>query len=180
MKGGTEMTIKSSKSAKMQTVLAGVLGTILSIVLLVTDGFLPITIFFSSALFIIVQVIIFLGCIAYFRTLEFSESGCVIKFLCFKKEYKWDELKTKNIEKVSHRLGCRGDSYERAVVFSKREKYHTPEILSIISCLFSIHSFFFFAVLFTPKSRTSFSIYEIEEEVFMSKMEEWGVEITHD
>ena len=87
-------------------------------------------------------------------------------------------MKTKNIENVALRLW--GDPYERAVVFSKKEKYHTPELIGITACLFSIHSFSFFVVLFKPKGLNSFPIYEIEEEVFMSKMEEWGVEITHD
>ena len=80
------MIIKSSKEAKLGAVLVWLCATALLFINL-TDFIdfwkAGIIWWFVFALFI--YTLIFLAHVAYFRTIEFSESGCVIKFLCFKK-----------------------------------------------------------------------------------------------
>lgn len=93
---------------------------------------------------VLVRVFFALG-----RKIYFHKDGCTVSFLFFKKQYSYKDLKTKNIEDFSQRLGGGSDSYERGVVFSVRENFHTPQILSITQyLLFTVNPFHFFVVFF--------------------------------
>ena len=125
--------------------------------------------------FLLVHIIRLL--IIFGRTIDMDENGCTIKFLFFKaRRYKWSEFKTICLEDNSQRLFGRGDPYQKFVVFSTREKFHTPELISIMTYLyFCLRPFRFFVVLFRPKRK--FGAYGIDEELFRSKMKEFGVEV---
>ena len=110
-----------------------------------------------------------------------SEDGCVVKFLFWKQRYTWDELKTKLIvyNGVSaSKEPFRAHQYTKTVVFSKKEKFKIPTFIDIEThyhiCLKPWS--YFIVNLKTKEQRASWPTYEIDEELFMSKMAEWGVE----
>lgn len=116
------------------------------------------------------------------RKLIMDEQGCTVSFLWFKKKYYWNQLKVKRIESYEKHQGY-SIPYTGGVIFSKKSVYKpigwTP---LYYNWLFHPFSFFFvnFAVqlnLKRTKARPCPPIYEIKEEVFLSQMQEWGVEL---
>ena len=117
--------------------------------------------------------------ISYGRVFEMDENGCTIKFLFFKaRRYKWSEFKTIRLEDNSQRLFGRGVPYKKCVVFSTRENFHTPEMIDILTYMeLCLRPFRFFVVFFKTKTSTEVGVYEVDEELFMSTMKEFGVEV---
>ena len=116
--------------------------------------------------------------ISYGRVFEMDENGCTIKFLFFKaRRYKWSEFKTIRLEDNSQRL-FGGDPYKKCVVFSTRENFHTPEMINILTYMeLCLRPFRFFVVFFKTKTSKEVGVYKVDEELFMSKMKEFGVEV---
>lgn len=111
------------------------------------------------------------------RTFIMNENGCVVCFLWYRKEYKWDDFQVKGIEDFSHAREYK-NTYTRGAVFSPRRIrkpwWWTPSLYC-----WRLHPLSFVFVNFTPKERwfgTS-PIYEIDEKKFMEKMKEWNVEL---
>lgn len=110
------------------------------------------------------------------RTVEIDKDGCTVKNFLFKRRYKWSELKTIRMEDYSLRVRSKGDSYLKGVIFSTRENFRTPDFFGISTYLtFCWRPLRFFVVLF--KNTKVLGSYGANEEEFMSKMAEYGVEI---
>ena len=114
------------------------------------------------------------------RTININPEGCTVKFLFYKKQYAWSDFKTIRVENYSLRLnfGGAGNIYEKAIIFSTRENFHTPEWLNISSYLtFCINPFHFFPVFFEEYRKGEFRYYEVKEQPFMELLQEYGVEV---
>ena len=118
------------------------------------------------------------------RTLVMDKNGCVVKLLCFKKKYSWNELKTVRVERLD---GCwpDGTPYQKGVIFSKRKDFRkNPWLKPLPYSSKWGNQFSFFWVYFEPTAelRKRFpypKIYEVKEASFINKLTEWGVDITY-
>ena len=112
------------------------------------------------------------------RTLVMDKDGCTVKFLCFKKTYKWQELKTVRVESFD---GCFQDktSYIKGVIFSPKANLRPFRWVKPLSNIWRNHFDFFFVYFRTIKEENSVGIryYEVDEAEFMEKLAEWGVEV---
>ena len=174
------MSIKCSKSALIYLAFAWIIVIIFPLILIIdshnsnSQEFIALIIVVT----IILQIIILRACLIIFKKIDINKNGCSVKFLFFKKTYTWDMLKTKSIEHYGQRLFGRINSYEKGCVFSVKKNFHTPEIMGISSYLFScINPFRFFVVLFSSKDSKGSGLFEVDEQLFMEKMNEWGIEL---
>ena len=104
-----------------------------------------------------------------------DKDGISVHLGFIKKAYKWEDFAIKEIE-YDYASYIYSDFYDRTVIFSLRKRkprwirpadYAPFHPLSFVY----IH----FDPIATPKNRDY--IYEVNEELFMSKMEEWGVKL---
>lgn len=128
-----------------------------------------------------------LNFIMIFKTLTFSKDGIEVSILFYKKFYRWNELKFRQLESYNKYFfvsnGRRTPPYVRCVKFYKKEiknsRNKNPEItLGIIRPL----SFIF--VNFFDENITEEELYGrrppifvYNEKEFFKKMKEWNVEI---
>ena len=113
-----------------------------------------------------------------FRTLEINKYGCEIKFLFYKRLYKWEELKTVKIQSFIHTMYGRTSMRMKGIVFSTRTDFKFPENVSDSLYLdLHLNPFCFFIVLFKSQNKNNKPLYEVEEEPFMKLLEEYGVEV---
>ena len=175
------MNIKCSKNIKF-IFLFGWIITILAPLLIFIDAYnrnFEEGKIISAVLALLCQIIMIISCFTLFKSARIDEVGITVKFLSFKKLYTWDKIKTKSIETYDQRLFGTRDSYKKGCVFSTKEKFHTPEMLGIVTYLFSrINPWRFVSVLFTPKDTKGIGLFEIDENLFMEKMNEWGIELS--
>ena len=119
---------------------------------------------------------------AHFRTIEIKPDGCTVKFLFYKKQYAWSDLKTVRVEIFSTRLtlGRTGSIYTKGIIFSTKENFRTPNWSNISTYLiFCINPFHFFPAFFEEYKYRSddCKYYEVKEKPFMELLQEYGVEV---
>lgn len=119
-------------------------------------------------------------CISVGRTLIFDENGCTVKFLWFSKSFKWEELKTKKIVDLKDALGYR-QPYTAGAMFSIRH-VRLPGWLALSDYCVFVHPFEFIFVNFDTEHNYKkwdppFEFYIVNEDEFMTHMEDWGVEL---
>lgn len=117
------------------------------------------------------------------RTVEMSAEGCTVRFLRYKKFYRWDELQVKRMADYRYcNWGGHGSrkviEYDEGAEFSpkpvrRREGTSPP---SYCVC----HPLTYIYVNFRNKaaeeaSKFSEHVCEIDKEFFLAKMAEWGV-----
>lgn len=167
------MIFKPKKQYYQMMVFEFCMITVAFIILLTDDGdYMFILKTYWFVYFIFIRYWIATG-----RTFIMSKEGCIVKFLWYQKEYKWDDFQVKAIEDFSkaHR---QMSSTERGAIFSKRPIHKPwwwePAVYSI-----NLHPLSFVFVDFIPPRKLpgEIGIYEIEEEVFVAKMKEWGIEL---
>ena len=113
------------------------------------------------------------------QTLIMDESGCSVKLLFVTHRYSWSEL---NIEMIDYdgMIGYR-DPYRGGVIFYKgkrRPKFLKPSSYSVFA-----HPLKFFHVNFeseAPYNKGVYcpDLYSVSKDVFLKKMNEWGVKIS--
>ena len=169
------MKIRPSKGVLICLIILWIIGALIFPLLLYVSS-APIG--FIIALSALLNLYMLRCAYTFLRTIEIDRSGCTVRFLFFRRHYTWSELRTKRIEDYRHRLFGRGDVYEKGVVFSTRENFHTPEMISILAHLSAcINPFCFFVVLFKPSAKNGLKVYEVDEQEFMSIMKEYGVDL---
>jgi len=170
------MEIKSSKEyTKMFIVLICIILIFWGIIWFAFDfGKLLIT--FLSLIFIGLS---FMFWVSSSQILIMDESGCTIKFLHFTRKYSWAEL---NIEMVDYTgmIGYR-DPYHEGVIFYKGNR--KPRLLKPSAYSLFVHPFKFFFVNFEPDIKYNKfvccpDLYVVSKDVFLEKMNEWGVKIS--
>ncbi len=133
---------------------------------------LPVYIALIAFLLIFLPVLVIL--IAHGRTFEFSELGCTVSFLWFKKTYKWSDIVVKaymSCENVHDKMLY----YKFAAVFSARH-ISNPITLHPGNYAF-LHpwSFIYVYLIDADDPKREGVSYEADRSEFLSKLEEWGV-----
>ncbi len=108
------------------------------------------------------------------RLVVFTEKGCSIKFLWWKKECLWEELHTARYFKFSRPNGYLL-TYTSGAVFSLRTNNTNVSPFSLYSFF---HPFSFVFVCFTPTKRCpkhDLKVYEIDESFFRNQINKWGI-----
>lgn len=139
------------------------------------DSFLIISIVFAPLYIGTLSDIIARG-----RRFIIEEEGCTVCFWKYRKKYKWEELRTKRIEKHNIPSMFKGRScypYLEDVILSPKI-IHKPKIMRAEG--YSIfHPFTCIFLHFTPKTESKLiRYYEVDEEEFLYKMAQWGIELT--
>lgn len=125
----------------------------------------------------LIGIEVILGVIVMSYTLIMDEKGCTVLWGKYKRTYEWEKFSIIRLEKNILTQG-----YSECVLFSvypiKKAKIRDP----ISYCQYR-HPFTCFAVFFIPPEAKRmnlkiFEVYEIEKEEFLSKMKEWGVQIS--
>lgn len=120
--------------------------------------------------------------IFYFRTIEFDENGCTVKFLFLKKKYTWAKLKIKRLEKYEIQYPIPDNSQNkgtRVAVFSPH-KFLKPKSLLPVAYFFipfiNPYTYIFINLTGNDNNPVPKGYYEYDENEFMQKMKEWNVE----
>ena len=125
-------------------------------------------------------LLIALDLISSGRTIVMDESGCTVHFWIFQKKYKWEQLKTKRIEKYTSPPMFNGlfrCYYLTEAMFcphkARKPKFIRPStyvILHPFSCIYvNMHP----SVGIWQRGRS----YEVDETVFYEKMNQWGINL---
>lgn len=117
-------------------------------------------------------------CMTYCRTLIMDKEGCTVKFLRYKKAYKWSELETKCIVDSSGSWSEQM-AYNICFVFCKKQRKNPRWLHPALYSLY-FHPLSFMFVCFDPHldfKPAHEEIYLVEEDEFLQKMAEWNVEI---
>lgn len=132
-------------------------------------------------LVLIITILILRFWVAVGRVLVFDENGCTVKFLWFSRSYTWEELNTKHIVDMKNLLGYR-QPYSAGAIFSTKDVRIPKLLMPAYYCAY-VHPFEFFFVYFDPKlpcekwDTPPFRVYVVDENDFLSHMENWGVEL---
>lgn len=121
--------------------------------------------------------------ISYTRKITFSQDGCEVTFLWFRKFYSWDDLRTKRYEQYTFpaRLWERGSPFTHGVVFSPHRVRKSIFIKAATRGILSFFPFSHIYVYFFPKGTSELPktakpfYYAIDEAVFRQKMSEWRI-----
>ena len=121
--------------------------------------------------------------IATNRKITISQNGCIVRFLWYKKEYPWGELKVKRFADYTNAYGYKSP-YLGGAEFSPN-MIHKPRWLRPLEYSILFHPFSFFFVYFFPKelSKTDRQypmIYTVDEAFFREKMKEWDIQLQED
>ena len=107
------------------------------------------------------------------RTFVLDKNGCTVKFWKYKKTYKWDEFKTKQIEARGYYYG-KNIRYQTTVIFYAK-KHLNPNSHAPSSRAY-LHPLSYIFIHFEDEGdKYSSKIYEVDRHIFFEKLEEWGV-----
>ena len=113
------------------------------------------------------------------RKLTMDENGCTVEFYGFKRYYKWEEFKVKQIIDQRNSLGY--DLYDKGVIFCKH-KVRRPRWLKISKYCGLVHPWSIVYVNFIPEKKSGWDIEKyshsmaVDEKEFMACMKEWNIE----
>lgn len=125
-------------------------------------------ILFSLILFFIFGTILLLIWFIYDKTIIMDKSGVTICFLFYKKSYSWNDVKMIKIVNLK-RCYEFGRLFHRCAYFSFKRSNKLKSINpSIYGCF---HPFSFCFIYLEKGAR----IYEFDEQLFKSKLNEWGI-----
>ena len=123
-------------------------------------------------------IIMILSQISTGRTFIMDESGCTVCFGKFRKQYAWEELKTKRIEEyclpsmIRGRISC---PYIKEA-FTAPYKIRKPKaIRANLYGLFHPFSFIYINFSLENEDHQIGRYYEIEEFTFRQQMKAWGI-----
>ena len=132
--------------------------------------------------FLIVESLLFRHFQASMRTFTFSEEGCQVSLLWYKRLYQWSELKTKRLVKYEYTKNrfFYNTCLELCI---KEKKYLKMKPSTYSEC---IHPLSFIFAFYGEKQKLSFwerqyaetdFWYTTEKIDFISQLREWGVEL---
>lgn len=115
------------------------------------------------------------------KKLIMDKEGCTVSVLGYKKTYKWEELCVKQIvynTSISSRRSY-DTQYIEGVIFSPQpvKRKNLAYITSYERTRYWKTLFYVNFVLEGKKKQPYMGLYEVEKEEFLSKMQEWGVEL---
>lgn len=141
------------------------------------DRLIPFFVCLVFGIYIFIKIEMF-----HFRTIEFDENGCTVKFLFLKKKYTWAKLKIKRLEKYEIQYPIPDNSQNkgtRVAVFSPH-KFLKPKSLLPVAYFFipfiNPYTYIFINLTGNDNNPVPKGYYEYDENEFMQKMKEWNVE----
>lgn len=103
--------------------------------------------------------------------------GCIVIWGRYKRQYGWDDFQIKAVASFSSGI-FQKNTYTKAAIFFCKPKIHKVVMWNPIDYSWIVHPLTFIFINFPPPKRWSDrKVYEIDEEIFMSKMKEWDVEL---
>lgn len=171
-----KMIIKRSKDYKMVQSFGIFLIFLSEILFIIEFGDL----IFVLALFIPLYIGTLSNLIAQGRSYILDADGCTVCFWKYRKMYRWAEFKTKRIEKHILPSMFRGDishPYLEDIIFSPKV-IHKPKFLRAEG--YSVlHPFTCIYFHFAPTEESNLvRSFEVKKEEFLSRMAQWGIELT--
>ncbi len=158
-------------------------GTVFLLVFYIVCGFSLL----GLGIFVVLNICILPWYIASGRKFVFDSDGVTVQFLWIKKQYRWDELQLKQYVTYG---GIK--AYASVIPKVKAVEFYTKKVtipkMDAHSYSMLFHPFAFIFVYFPPfktwRQDTSWNergrtriIYEADEEEFLAKLNEWGVEL---
>ena len=135
---------------------------------------------------VIFSVYIILLEFATARTLVFSKEGCLVRWLFFKRFYRWEELQFKryiDLHEVRRLSSTRGSAQlpylggaECSVKKIKRSKTDSPSYYAALHWTLS-YFYVYFITTECPDEKGLAYEYLVDETEFRAKLAEWGVEM---
>ena len=119
------------------------------------------------------------------RSLYFEEDGVTVRFAFYQKKYQWSDFVIKRMEYYGWKSQdgtLRVITYERGAYFCPykiRKKVGEPPALALTPHLFSLVYVNFVP---SPRPKNFYGVpisYPVDEEIFLAKMKEWGVELEY-
>jgi len=105
-----------------------------------------------------------------------TKEGCQIYFFTYRKFYKWDEIKTIEYTNFKNTYKPRSP-YEEGVYFSKKN-LKKPKKIELTMYAILVHPFSLIYVNFkNGEPYMSCAVYEVEKDIFLNTMQEWGIAI---
>ena len=183
-----KMTIKSSISLNILLIFIIISGCIWELSEIVRiDGENPKDMMSMIAIVVVIMMLLigyaFLGTFEMGKKLVMDKEGCtVIQFWGQKETYKWEELSVKQIvynASIMSGSAYVGSSYNECVIFSPKpvNRKYSAYITSHEKTRYWKTLFYVNFVLEGKKKQPYMGLYEVEKEEFLSKMQEWGVEL---
>lgn len=162
------MTVKNDR---FSTVILGIL------LLFATLLFISFDILFGVCFSVLLCVLYIRYAMVFSKKLIIDESGCTVCFLFYKKQYRWDALTVRRVEKYSKLSGVNLRS-RGGVIFSARQ-IKKPSWMNPAVYSFFVHPLSTFFLLFEYKRTKGTAyipfVYEVDETEFRQKMREWNV-----
>lgn len=110
------------------------------------------------------------------RTLTMDENGCTIRFLWFKKLFRWEDLQEKSVADYKS-LSAHPMPYHGGVVFATKRMKRIGDAHPIYYS--ALRPFSSFYVYFHPEHltehRSYVKLYTVKESDFREKMSRWGI-----
>lgn len=125
---------------------------------------------------ILIYTLLICSWIGVRRTIIINKDGCRISFRHYQKIYKWEDFKVRAEVDFSHTVKSLAESaYTKGVIFSTHANCRSRwgNLLSVF------HPLSFIGIYFSPKEKFLWrdENYEVDEEMFLGKMKEWGIEL---
>ena len=121
--------------------------------------------------------LIFLYWLSTGRTLIMDEQGCTVRFLCFHRTHRWENLQEKSVADYKS-LSHQPMPYHGGVVFSARKMKNTSASHPVyFSALRPLSSFYVYFKPVHSGDNSYVKLYTVDESAFLQKMNEWGISL---
>lgn len=170
------MIIKSNK----HTVIVGLLLSFSCIIIPVLFYLKRPNVYGSTILFVSLSIIVLRHWITVGRTIVIHTGGITVKFLCFKKEYSWDDFELRHYTNYENCLALRSPSYRYGAEFSTRGRgfrFLKAHDYGFIFRPFSLIFVYFDNDLLSKIKLNCPVYYLVNGDEFKRLMEEWGIKI---
>ena len=170
-KKGRLMTKKSGREWRFRAVCVWLMIIMVLIYMVFVGKSVGVYIALSPVIVFLLGVYIGITRIKSYR-LRMDEKGCVQKFLFLSKHYSWKKLRVKLVKSNESHCG-------EGVLFIKKTgkgKKHNDETYEYSK----VHPFSSFSINFEipgKKFGEKDALHEISKELFLKKMEDWGVDV---
>lgn len=130
---------------------------------------------------IVLQIIALRGWISVDRKLTMDEFGCEVDFYGFKRHYRWEEFKVKQLIDQRNAIGHK-NPYDKGVTFCTH-KIRKPKWIKIGEYCSIMHPWSVVYVEFIPEKMSRWDPGEYQhsmatdEKEFLARMKEWNIEL---
>ena len=135
----------------------------------------------ASVVAIIFALVSFRYAQVFGKKICIDEKGCYVQFLWYRKQYAWEELTVKRVERYSLLSGGHRINHKSGCVFSAHP-IHKPKWMNPVAYCFCCRPMSVFFVLFEYEREKDFFqtfpyIYEVSETEFREKIQQWNIQL---